>query len=160
MNNFFGCNLLVLALEMIFYSFQLRDIAAYFKDELKGDIVVPEIDEDQNQSDMILTIFSLVESCHLTNKITQGTKNKLKLNFHQEMRIWMLTITEAVTESVLNGILTCVLCFEVPEETREKLVHNFANKLADLSTLSSAVNGGTPAVPDVGNKYVAVRLRV
>ena len=48
---------------------QLIELAEYFKNELKGDIGVP--DED-NQSEMILTIFSLVESSHLALKASQG----------------------------------------------------------------------------------------
>ncbi|OQV23416.1 Eukaryotic translation initiation factor 3 subunit M [Hypsibius exemplaris] len=99
------------------------DIAQFFKNELRGEITVPEKD---NQSDMILTIFSLVESSHLALKVSQ----------------------ESQYESLLNGILTTVLCFELPDETREKLVHNLANKLADLSSAEH------------GMKFVGARLRV
>ena len=60
----------------------------------------------------------------------------------------MLFIVESLCESLLNGILTCVLCFELPEETREKLIHNFANKLADT------------AEADGGLKYAGARLKV
>ncbi|GAV08464.1 hypothetical protein RvY_18147 [Ramazzottius varieornatus] len=102
---------------------QLIELAEYFKNELKGDIGVPDEDD---QSEMILTIFSLVESSHLALKAPQ----------------------ESQCESLLNGILTCVLCFELPEETREKLIHNFANKLADTSEA------------DGGLKYAGARLKV
>ncbi|XP_055346168.1 eukaryotic translation initiation factor 3 subunit M-like [Paramacrobiotus metropolitanus] len=111
---------------------QLTDIAKYFKNELKADIVVPVADRDTDEgpptastSDLILTLFSLVENVSLTNRLAQ----------------------ENMVESLLNGILACVLFIEVPEETREKLATMLANKLADISG-------------ENGNKFAVVRLRV
>ena len=77
------------------------DTAQYFKDHLGGEITVPE---ESNSNDMILTLFSLVDSSHLVYKLDQGAEYfAVSRNLHLALFFKVKTVRKATRKGFTSS---------------------------------------------------------